>query len=298
MDRRTFMNSAAASLAALGRRSRPRWWVCPPQSEKLVVVFVQGGWDITRVFADGFDHSGVDMEPDAERDTAGGIDFIAHSARPSVSSFMAANHARTLVLNGVMVRSIAHEICTTIALTGDTSGLMPDWPAIAGSSMADTFTLPHLVLGGPNFAGDLGTAVARSGSAGQLEGLLSGDILAQADGGVHLVPKPAPGIIDRYLARTFGGPSADGIREGLDHGSASAPTRPSVERLSSKTIVTSWTLPPRPISGARLPWASMRSHSDSAASPWGTPAGASMGGTPTPKTTTNRLPSGRTCSAD
>ena len=221
MDRRTFMNSAAASLAALGLPITPALASLPTSERKLVVVFVQGGWDITRVFADGFDHSGVDMEPDAERDTAGGIDFIAHSARPSVSSFMAANHARTLVLNGVMVRSIAHEICTTIALTGDTSGLMPDWPAIAGSSMADTFTLPHLVLGGPNFAGDLGTAVARSGSAGQLEGLLSGDILAQADGGVPLVPKPALGIIDRYLARRSEARVLT-ASEGLDHGLASA----------------------------------------------------------------------------
>ena len=221
MNRRTFMRSAAAAIAALGLPIAPAMASMPTSNRKLILVFVQGGWDITRVFGDGFDHTGVDMEPDAERDQAGNIGFIAHATRPSVSSFMAANHARMLVLNGVMVRSIAHEICTTIALTGDTSGLTPDWPAIAGSELADTFTLPHLVLGGPNFAGDVGTAVARSGSAGQLEGLLSGQILAQADGGVPLVPRPALGIIDRYLARRSAARVLS-ASEGLDHTLATA----------------------------------------------------------------------------
>ena len=168
MDRRTFMNSAAASLAALGLPITPALASLPTSERKLVVVFVQGGWDIT--VSSPMGSTTVGGEIDAERDTAGGIDFIAHSARPSVSSFMAANHARTLVLNGVMVRSIAHEICTTIALTGDTSGLMPDWPAIAGSSMADTFTLPHLVLGGPNprgRPGHCGRAVRLCGQLGR-----------------------------------------------------------------------------------------------------------------------------------
>ncbi len=215
------MRSAAATLAALGLPITPALAAIPTSDRKLILVFVQGGWDITRVFGDGFDHAGVDMEPDAERANAGDIGFIAHPTRPSVSSFMAANHERMLVLNGVMVRSIAHEICTTIALTGDTSGLMADWPAIAGSEMSGTFTLPHLVLGGPNFAGEMGTAVARSGSAGQLEGLLSGQILARADGSVPLVPKPALGIIDRYLDRRAEARVLS-AKDGMDHTLASA----------------------------------------------------------------------------
>jgi len=215
------MRSAAATLTALGMPIAPALASIPSSDRKLILVFVQGGWDITRVFGDGFDHAGVDMEPDAERSRAGNIAFVAHETRPSVSSFMSANHERMLVLNGVMVRSIAHEICTTIALTGDTSGLMADWPAIAGSDMADTFTLPHLVLGGPNFAGDVGTAVARSGSAGQLEGLLSGQILTLADGGVPLVPRPALGIIDRYLARRSEARVLS-AGDGLDHALATA----------------------------------------------------------------------------
>ncbi len=196
------MTSAAATLAAAGLPIGPA--LAAPSSSsnrKLILVFVQGGWDVTRVFGDGFDHAGVDMEPDATRATAGNIPFIHHPARPSVASFMAGNHEHMVVLNGVMVRSIAHEICTTIALTGDTSGLMADWPAIAGNAQASRYTLPHLVLGGPNFAGEAGAAVARAGTAGQLEGLLSGQLLLRADGAPPVVPNPALGIIDRYLAR-------------------------------------------------------------------------------------------------
>jgi hypothetical protein len=201
MNRRTFLHTASASLATLGLPIAPALAGLSGGGQKLIVVFVQGGWDPTRVFADGLDHAGVDMEPDADRAHAGDIRYIAHPDRPSVTAFMNANHSRMLVLNGVMVRAIAHELCTTIALTGDTSGLMADWPAIAGSAQSDRFTLPHLVLGGPNFSGALGTAVARTGSNGQLEGLLSGEILNNADGTVPLIPRPARGIIDRYIGR-------------------------------------------------------------------------------------------------
>jgi len=202
MNRRHFICSASATLAAIGLSPLAALGAPNTASRKLIIVFVQGGWDPTRVFADGFDHDGVDMEEGAERSEAGNIPYIAHIDRPSVSAFMHANHQRMLILNGVMVRAIAHELCTTIALTGDTSGLSADWAAIAGHAESDAYTLPHLVLGGPNFAGELGTAVARTGSNGQLEGLLSGDILKLADGTPgSLLPRPAQGIIDRYINR-------------------------------------------------------------------------------------------------
>jgi hypothetical protein len=201
MNRRIFLGNSAATLAALGLPIGAALAAVGQTDRKLIVVFVQGGWDPTRLFADGFDHSGVAMEAEAERSNAGDIPYVAHTDRPSVSAFMAAHHDRMLVFNGVMVRSIAHEICTTIALTGDTSGLLSDWPAIIGHVQSDRFTLPHLVVGGPNFAGDIGTSVARAGNNGQLEGLLSGKILDAADGASRVLPMPARGIIDRYLAR-------------------------------------------------------------------------------------------------
>ncbi len=169
---------------------------------KFLFLFNPGGWDPTRVFADTFDHQpSVSMEPSAQRGTAGGISFVDHPSRPTVRAFLEQNHQRTLVLNGLMVRSIAHEICTMIAMTGSSSGLSPDWPAVLGNDASTQYVLPHLVLGGPSFPGDLGVAVARTGTNGQLQGLISGRALQASR-----VPVDPPGavnedLIDRYLKR-------------------------------------------------------------------------------------------------
>ncbi len=202
MNRRRFIATTAAGLGVLGLPGgRVLGATAKPSDRKLITVFAQGGWDPTRVFATVFEHSDVDMEPDAALSTAGNIPFVDHPDRPSVGSFFHANHGRMLVANGVMVRSIAHEICTMIAMTGDTSGLLPDWPAIIAAGSSEELTLPHLVVGGPSFAGDLGASVARAGQAGQLEGLLSGEILQTSDLSVYPQSRAAQGIIDRYISR-------------------------------------------------------------------------------------------------
>jgi hypothetical protein len=118
-----------------------------------------------------------------------------------VSAFMEAHHDRMLVINGMQVRSIAHEICTMLALTGGTSGLTPDWATLIASNGDASLTLPHLVLGGPSFSGDLGALVARTGANGQLEALLSGDILDWSDMGAAGLSQPAEGAVDAYLKR-------------------------------------------------------------------------------------------------
>lgn len=201
MDRRTFLGTAALATAGLGlpvRRAR----AASGGDLKFVFVFNSGGWDPTRVFAPEFSNRNVDMEATAARATAGGISYVDHPDRPSVRAFMDQHHSNLLVVNGVQVRSIAHEICTMIALTGDTSGFAPDWATVLAHSAGDRYTLPHLVLGGPSLTGELGTAVARTGANGQLEGLLSSGILDQSDAEVQLrLSRPAEDIVDRYLQR-------------------------------------------------------------------------------------------------
>lgn len=168
---------------------------------KFIFVFAQGGWDPTRVYASEFSNSNVAMEPDAERATAGNISYVSHPDRPSVDIFMDAWHDRTTVFNGVLVRSIAHEICTMLAMTGTTSGLTPDWPAMLANHDRNAFTLPHLVLGGPSFPGDLGVAVARTGSSGQLEALLNGSALGMSDQAVEPLRSPSQALVDRFVAQ-------------------------------------------------------------------------------------------------
>jgi len=214
-SRRRFLLGSAAALAAAGLPLGLAHGQARPGDSKFIFVFARGGWDPTRVFATEFDNRNVDMEPGADRATAGNISYVDHPSRPSVRGFMDQYHGQTAILNGVMVRSIAHEICTMIAMTGNSSGTVPDWPAILASQAQDRYTLPHLVLDGPSFPGNLGSAVARTGTNGQLESLLSGASLDNSDIPVQGFSRPMEGIMDRYLARRSSA-RADGATSTLD----------------------------------------------------------------------------------
>ncbi|MEM6928750.1 MAG: DUF1501 domain-containing protein [Myxococcota bacterium] len=199
MNRRHFLTGSAATAGLM--LARPGRAAVSAADRKFVFVFAQGGWDPTRVFATEFANPNVDMEPQGALRTEGGVTFVDHPARPSVGAFLEQHHARTLVLNGVLVRSIAHEICTMIAMTGDSSGLLPDWPARLATLGAIPTTVPHLVLGGPSFPGPNGAAVARTGGAGQLEALLSGAIRDWTDAPTPALPRATEQLVDDFVLR-------------------------------------------------------------------------------------------------
>ena len=199
MNRRRFLAGSSA-LATLGVPTGA-FGATAPSARKIVVVYAPGGWDVTRVFADQFANANVAMEPFAGPASAGGLSWVSQPERPSVDLFFQNFHADTAILNGLMVRSIAHEICTMITLTGTTSGLAPDWPAIVAAQDRTAYTLPHLVISGPSFPGDLGVAVARTGVAGQLEALVSGEVELWSQTPVTHPDRVAESLIDRHLAR-------------------------------------------------------------------------------------------------
>ena len=195
---------AATALPALGLRPVMAR-AADGSALKFCFVFNPGGWDVTQVFADAFDLPGVHVMPGSERASAGGIDFVDHPTRPAVRTFFETHGARTLVLNGMLVRSIAHEICTEIAMTGGTGGTGADWPTRIGAAAADRTLLPSLVLGGPSFPADRVDAAARTGMNGQLQGLIDGRALDASDTPVQGLSRPAEGLVDRYvLARARG----------------------------------------------------------------------------------------------
>ncbi len=200
-SRRQLLGGAAALSAGLALPRRARAATVSGADLKYLFVFAGGGWDPTRVFADGFDNASVSMESYADRGTAGNLSFIDSESRPSVRTFFEQHHARTQIWNGVLVRSIAHEICTMLALTGTTSGLVPDWPAALAKPWADRVTLPHLVMSGPSFPGDLGENVVRSGLSGQLDALITGEITGYSDAPLSALSSPAQGILDNYVRR-------------------------------------------------------------------------------------------------
>ncbi len=203
MNRRQFVSAAGACLAAMGVPLASHAAI-PANDRKFVFVFAPGGWDPTRVLADALDNPNVDTEAAARRESIGDLSWISHPSRPAVDSFMSAFASDLVVLNGVMVRSIAHEICTMIMMTGGTSGLTPDWPAAIATANRDAFTLPHLVVNGPSYPGDQGVAVSRTGTNGQLDGLISGQVENLSRIPVEAPDRVAENLIDRYLQRRAG----------------------------------------------------------------------------------------------
>ncbi len=170
------------------------------QSERnFLFVFAQGGWDPTRVFVPAFANPLVAMEPSAGVSQASNIEWVSHANRPSVDAFFNAHHARTLILNGVQVRSIAHEICTSLLFTGGVSGTAPDWATLIASATQRNLSIPHLVLDGPSFTGDLGAMVVRTGSNNQLESVLDRSILDFSNDEVPEISTPSQAVLDRYI---------------------------------------------------------------------------------------------------
>ncbi len=200
LTRRGMLLSTGGALAA-GTLPIRQALAAAPEGNDLKFIFVMnyGGWDPTRIFATEFDNPSVDMERDSWRASAGNLDFVEHAGRPAVSEYLQNHHARTTFLNGVLVSSVAHENCLRISMTGSTAQDRSDWGAILGGQRTDRYTLPQIVVGGPSFPGDYGTSVTRTGTSGQLEALLSGDIISWSDLPVDAPDWRAEDVMDRYL---------------------------------------------------------------------------------------------------
>jgi Protein of unknown function (DUF1501) len=195
MHRRSFLLSclAGATVQGVSRAG------ALPTDKKLVLVFAHGGWDTTRVLSPMFGAT-VDMEPSAEPWNIGGLSLVDHPARPNVRTFFEQHASRCAVLEGILVPSVAHDTCVQMAMTGGTRGL-PDWASVVGGLAADRYTLPNLVLDVPSFPAQFGVSTVRVGATGQLEGLVSGDLVSAADDSPGLLSPAVQGSVDRYLQR-------------------------------------------------------------------------------------------------
>ncbi len=164
---------------------------------KFIFVMNYGGWDPTRVFTDESWNGMVDVERSAEAVDLGDLTWVAHADRPSVDRFFSRHHDRTLILNGLQVPGAAHDSCLRLMLTGSTSTEHSDWPSIVGRTCRGDYALPHIVISGPAYPGP----ATRTGSSGQLEGMLDGTIIDWSKLQTGRPSTSAEDIIDRYLSR-------------------------------------------------------------------------------------------------
>ena len=156
-----------------------------------------GGWDTTRIFTPAFDISRVSVESDASTGMIGGIPFVDHVGRPSVSDFFSRFSNQTCVVNGMEIGSVAHNRCRDILLTGSDDN-HDDWASIIASD-ATGLAMPHLVITGPVFNRRVSGHVARVGLEGPLPDLLSGEVVTGADGAHRVMPPSVGALQDAWL---------------------------------------------------------------------------------------------------
>jgi len=149
---------------------------------KFLFVMAYGGWDTTRCLTPMYDNPVVDHEADGAPTAYGDLTIVDHPERPSVTEFFSRYYERSLILNGLLVPSVAHSACMRMVMTGFSTGAHhPDWAAALAAPLGDTFTLPHLVISGPSYPGPYSAYVTRTGSSGQLDALLTGELLSWSD---------------------------------------------------------------------------------------------------------------------
>jgi uncharacterized protein (DUF1501 family) len=206
ITRRTFLGSAAAGAALFGG-ARLGLAQSKGARGRFLFLHAEGGWDPLCVFAPLFGANGVDMEAEAAPWTIGGLALVDHPERPNTRAFFEQHHGETALLNGVSVRSVNHETCQMVALTGSTSSEKPDWGTMLGHAAREQSSLPHLVVSGPIASGPYSVFVAQA--QGRLQQAIDGSILAQNDAPLA-APAAAPArIVDRFMRARA---EAEGLR--------------------------------------------------------------------------------------
>ncbi|MEQ1504695.1 MAG: DUF1501 domain-containing protein, partial [Myxococcota bacterium] len=183
---------------------------------RLVVVFANGGWDVTFTLDPKLGEPEIEG-PDVDEDPANpedreairvfsGIPIAVNPVkRPAVTAFFDRWAPRSVVVNGLWVGAIAHDPCRWRMLTGAASSSGPDLTAITGAELGVDLPLGALDTSGDGLSGSLAASVGTVGARGQLELLLDPAATPPPPAGapprVGFVPTEAEAaLIARYTA--------------------------------------------------------------------------------------------------
>lgn len=170
MTRRRLLGLGALATLALGLSGRRARASGP---SRLLVLWNAGGWDPTFVF-DPPAGRAISGDPASTLATVQGVSFADAESRPSVRSFFERYGSRAVVINGLSVGSISHEGCTRLMLTGGRELGRPDLATALAAQTASGLALPHVVLSGPRYPGELGAALVPLNAT--LAGIASGEL--------------------------------------------------------------------------------------------------------------------------
>jgi len=199
LTRRGALLSGAALCAMFGLPSA----AATSSRRNLIVVQANGGWDTSYGVDPKLDNplvEGPEVDgPGESVESFAGIPVAVNpTLRPSVGAFFGALAADTLVVNGIDVGTVSHEVGRIRILTGTRVNTSPDVAAIVGATHGDRVAVPYFDLGGGGFAGPLSASSGRVGAVNQLKLLLDPGVLRQAGfPSDHDYPLYAPSASDR-----------------------------------------------------------------------------------------------------
>ena len=208
LTRRNLLSLLPGLALPVDGLARPR-----PSAEpqRFLFVFCNGGWDTSYVFTP-FEELGLDAPADTAVSEASGVRFVDHPAQPAVRTFFETFGSQACVINGIEVRSITHERCRRIILTGSSESGQDDWPAVLAAHGGQDLLCPHLVIGGPTFSSKHTRKIVRVGQAGQLTDLLDGGALAQSDLPATLPSPSVETLGDAYVRQRAAALAQSGVR--------------------------------------------------------------------------------------
>lgn len=176
LDRRRFLAALSAGFAvpSLARAEAPK---------RLVVVFAEGGWDVSfcmdpKFSSDLVDGPQVDEDPGDPDDRESLRTFaeipiaVNDRKRPAVTAFFERWAPQTAVINGIWMGALAHATARVRVLTGTQSEVNPAFAAIAGDRLGDALPLGSVDLSGGSYSGSLASSTGQVGYQSQIQALL------------------------------------------------------------------------------------------------------------------------------
>lgn len=184
-DRRRLLSSLAAGAGVLpfAMGMPPAFATRGGERKRLLVVMVEGGWDVTYCMdpkqgLDTVDGPEIDEDPNLKDDreaveTLNGHPIMVNDVkRPSVRSFFQQYGQRVAVVNGLWIGAIAHATARIRILNGTPLERDPSWAAIAGVAHGVDLPLGSVDLSGGSYVGDLAASAGQLGVQAQLKALL------------------------------------------------------------------------------------------------------------------------------
>lgn len=210
--RRLLSLTSTGLLLPAGLGLSRRGLAAPASSDhRFLFVFCTGGWDHTECLAPMLG-TVVDNDPELYQAEAHGIPYVTTDQRPDVAAFFEAWGDRLALVHGIEARSVAHDVCLRLILTGTPRADGNDWPAILASQGGADLLLPMVHISGPSYTASLAGEVVRVGSHGQLAELLSGEALSLSTLPVSGLPDDALALADQLVTARLESAAAEAGR--------------------------------------------------------------------------------------